>query len=303
MRTASVRLTLAALAVSLVLAPAAPAGQEFVHWLASAPTSLDPAKSGHIQDDQIMWLLYDALTQLSPDGKQMLPALAERWQASADGLTYTFSLRKNVHFHDGTLLDADAVRISYERQYLRGSPQYSPAPPNAYETVLSGFIKELRVLDRHRVAITTRYARPHQFALVKIVSPQALAGHAGDLSRTPVGTGPFQLERWEAGQVTLVPFARTWHGRARLHLVRFTATSNNDEAMERLGAGEIDLLHNVPPDFFEELRGNPRIALRKYGGLNTMFLGMQMDRPGLRDQRVREAIVRAVNRERMAAVL
>ena len=81
----------------------------FVHRLISDPVSLDPAKSNRIQDDQVMWLLYDALTQLSTDGTKMEPALAERWEQSADGLTYTFSLRKNVRFHDGSFLDAEAV--------------------------------------------------------------------------------------------------------------------------------------------------------------------------------------------------
>jgi len=110
--------------------------------------------------------LYDALTQLSADGMHMLPALAERWETSADGLTYTFTLRKNVRFHDGSLLEAEAVKASYERQYLPSSPFYTPTPVNAYERVLSGWVKEVRVLDSLTVAITTHYARPHQFALV-----------------------------------------------------------------------------------------------------------------------------------------
>ena len=293
----------AALVVGLSTAPAIAAERTFVQQFAGQPASLDPAKSNHVQDDQVMWLLYDALTQLSADGMHMLPALAERWESSADGLTYTFTLRKNVRFHDGSLLEAEAVKASYERQYLPSSPFYTSTPVNAYERVLSGWVKEVRVLDSLTVAITTHYARPHQFALVKIVSPQALRAHKGDLSRTPVGTGPFRLERWEGNSVGLAPFPLSWHGRPKLDGVRFVAQAINQKAVERLVAGEFDLLLNVPPDFFESLGANPQVNLVKVGGLNVMYLGMVLDRPALKDARVREAVVRAVNRDRMAIVL
>jgi peptide/nickel transport system substrate-binding protein len=278
-------------------------GPVFVQWLPSQVTSLDPAKSGAIQDDQVMWPLYDALTQLSADGTRMLPALAERWERSADGLTYTFTLRRGVRFHDGTPLDAEAVKVSYERQFLKTSPFYSSVPPNAYEQVLSGFVKEVRVLDPGTVAIATHYARPHQFGIVKIVGPQALRRHAGDLSRTPVGTGPFRLERWEGTEVRLEAFPGSWHGRPKLAGVRFPVLPDNTEAIERLGAGEFDLMLYLSPDFLEQLSANPRVNLLKFGGLNTLFLGMQLDQPSLRDRRVREAVVRAVNRDRLASVL
>jgi ABC-type transport system substrate-binding protein len=284
---------------ALVLA----AERTFIQQFPSQPVSLDPAKSNNIQDDQVMWLMYDALMQLSADGTQMLPALAERWVSSTDGLTYTFTLRKNVRFHDGSMLDAEAVKASYERQYLPGSPYYTSTPPNAYEKVLAGWMKEIRILGPQTIAITTQYPRPAQFALVKIVSPQALREHQGDLTRTPVGTGPFRLEQWEENSVALAPFAQSWHGTPKLGGVRFVTHASNVEAMERLMAGEIDLLLSVPPDFFEQLGANPSVKLLKYGGLNTMFLGMVLDRPAVKDRRVREAVVRAVDRERLATVL
>ncbi len=275
----------------------------FVQSLASQSTSLDPAKSNYVQDDQVMWPIYEALTQLSADGMTMIPALAESWDASEDGLTYTFHLRKNVHFHDGSLLDAETVKVSYERQYLRNSPFYSSTPPNAYEGIMAGLIKDIRILDPYTVRITTQYSRPAQFAIVKIVSLQALKKYGHDLSRNPVGTGPFRLDRVEADQIFLAPFVEGWHGRPKLDGVRFVIPNKDIEGMERLAAGEIDFAFMISPDFFEQLRTNPRIDLIRYGGLNTSVLGMMMRRPALKDRRVREAIVRAVNRERLASVL
>jgi peptide/nickel transport system substrate-binding protein len=275
----------------------------FVQHLVGEPVSLDPAKSNRIQDDQVMWLLYDALTHLSPDGTKMEPALAERWEQSADGLTYTFTLRKNVRFHDGSLLDAEAVKVSYERQYLAKSPFYSTSVPNAYERVLAGLIKEIRIPDPHTVVISLHYSRPSQFALVKIVSPQALTAHGLHLTRTPVGTGPFRLEQWESDRIILAPFGDSWRGRPRLSGVTFAIVPGLQAAMDRLEVGEFDLIPEVPPYSFERLAANPLIRLAKVGGLNVRFLGMQMDRPALRDRRVREAVTRAVDRERLATIL
>jgi peptide/nickel transport system substrate-binding protein len=275
----------------------------FVQHLVGEPVSLDPAKSNRIQDDQVMWLLYDALTHLSPDGTKMEPALAERWEQSAGGLTYTFTLRKNVRFHDGSLLDAEAVKVSYERQYLAKSPFYSTSVPNAYERVLTGLIKEIRIPDPHTVVISLHYPRPSQFALVKIVSPQALTAHGLHLTRTPVGTGPFRLEQWESDRIILAPFGDSWRGRPRMSGVTFAIVPGLQAAMDRLEVGEFDLIPEVPPYSFERLAANPLIRLAKVGGLNVRFLGMQMDRPALRDRRVREAVTRAVDRERLATIL
>ena len=274
----------------------------FIQRLIGEPDSLDPAKSSRLQADQVMWLLYDGLTQLSADGIRMEPALAERWSQSPDGLTYTFSLRKNVRFHDGSLLDAQAVKVSYERQFRPDAPFYSTTPPNAYERILAGLVKEIVVLDPLTVAITLHYPRPHQFANVKIVSPTALHRHGGNLGRTPVGTGPFRLDRWEADRITLAA-TDSWRGRPRLAEVAFVILPDTQLAMERLEAGEFDLVPEVLPQLFERLAANPLTRLVKVGGLNLRFLGMQMNRPALQDRRVREAIVRAVDRERLATYL
>jgi len=279
---------------------AASANQGFVQHLISEPASLDPAKTGNVQADQVMWLLYDRLTQLSADGSKMEPALAERWEQSADGLTYTFTLRRNAVFHDGTPLDADAVKISYERQFLPTSPFYSATPPNAYERVLQGLIKDVRVVDSGTVAITLHYQRPHQLALVNIVSPQALKRFGGHLTRTPVGTGPFRLERWQPDRIILTPFADSWRGRPHVSHATFIIVPDSQAAMERLENGEFDLVRDVPAHRLERLAANPSIRLVKTGGLNLRFLGMQVERAALKDRRVREAVVHAIDLERLA---
>jgi peptide/nickel transport system substrate-binding protein len=232
----------------------------------------------------------------------MEPALAERWEQSADGLTYTFTLRRNAMFHDGSPVDAHAVKISYERQFLVGSPFYTATPPNAYERVLSGLVKSIQVLDTHSVAITLHYQRPHQFAIVNIVSPQALTRFGGHLARTPVGTGPFRLERWEADRIVLAPFVGSWRGRPRVSHATFIVVPDSQTAVERLENGEFDLVPRIPPHLLERVAADPQLRLVELGGLNVRFLGMQMDSRPLQDRRIREAIVRAVDLDRLASL-
>jgi peptide/nickel transport system substrate-binding protein len=294
------------LSLILILGAAAPAvsGERiFTQRITGQPPSLDPAKTSAIQADQVMWLLYDRLTQLSADAARMEPSLAERWEVSPDGLTYTFHLRPNVRFHDGSVLDAQAVKVSYERQYLAASPFYTAAPPNAYESVLAGWVKEVRVLDPLTVAITQQYPRPQQFALVNVVSPQALTRHGKVLTRTPVGTGPFRFERWEGDRIVLTAFVDSWRGRPWLNQVTYLIVPDTQAAMDGLEAGEFDLMPEVTTPLFERLASNPLIRLVKVGGLNVRFLGMQVEHPPLRDRRVREAIASAVDRERLAEYL
>jgi peptide/nickel transport system substrate-binding protein len=297
-------LALGALLGLLVAGPPPGSTQEriFVQRLIGEPDSLDPAKSSRVQADQVMWLLYDGLLQLSADGTRLDPALAERWSLSPDGLTATFHLRRGVRFHDGTPLDAQAVKVSYERQFRRDAPHYSASPPNAYEQLLSGLIREVTAIDPATVAIRLAYPRPQQFAIVKIVSPAALRRTGLPLDRAPVGTGPFRLEAWETNRLLLTA-VESWRGRPRLERVQFAVVPDTQAAMERLEAGEFDLVPEVPPHLFERLAANPLVRLAKVGGLNLRFLGMQMDRPALQDRRVREAIVRAIDRERLAAYL
>jgi len=109
------RLVVIALGLAAPIASRA-AEHGFTQHLTGEPASLDPAKTNQLEADRVMWLLYDRLAQLSADGTRMEPALAERWEQSADGLTYTFTLRRNVVFHAGSAVDAEAVKISYERQ-------------------------------------------------------------------------------------------------------------------------------------------------------------------------------------------
>src|SRR5438046_6325956 len=86
------------------------AGQDTVlfDYLDGAPERLDPAKCSSQRCQRVMWAIYEPLVNLSADSRRIVPGLAESWEVSPDGLSYTFRLRRGVRFHDGATFDAQA---------------------------------------------------------------------------------------------------------------------------------------------------------------------------------------------------
>lgn len=276
----------------------------FVYGLPANPESLDPAKTNQVFADHVIWHLYDALTILTKDAQEMRPALAESWEVGADGLIYTFRLRKGVRFHDGTPVDAEAVKASYERHYVRTSPYYSSEPRNAYETVLRGLIKEIRVIDPMTIAITLAYPRPRQFAIVKIVSPTAVARLGSGFGRHPVGTGPFKLLAWkDDAEVILGRNNEYWGGPPPVDRLEFRIIPNSDRMIEALLQGQIHFVPEVDPKYFERVGFSQTTKLHPVTGLNFYYLGFYTDRPPFNDPRLREAVIRAVDVKRAVQFL
>ena len=138
----------------------------FVYHLNASPDVLDPAKCNNQRCQRVMWPIYEPLVNLSPDLLTVVPGLAEAWDVTADGLTYTFRLRKGVSFHDGTPFTASAAKLNLERNFLKDSRFYSQAPPNVRESLLTGLVKEISVQDDHTLRVDLKSRRVHLLFLV-----------------------------------------------------------------------------------------------------------------------------------------
>ena len=151
---------LAATLICLVgTAPAVAAEKVLVYGLDGQPEdSLDSAKAESERSNHPIWLLCEALVNISKDGQRIEPGLAESWTVSPDGLHVSFRLRSNVTFHDGTAVDARAVKTSFERQFRPGSELYTSIPANVREKLLRDLIDDIGVVDTSTlsVALSTR---------------------------------------------------------------------------------------------------------------------------------------------------
>jgi peptide/nickel transport system substrate-binding protein len=296
----------AALVLAALAAPPRAVGGEKVLILAleGPPESLDTAKSSSERANRVLWLLGDALLNISKDGKSLEPGLARSWTLSEDGLQAVFTLRAGVMFHDGTILDARAVKDNFERQFRPNHPLYTEDPKNSKEQLLASLIVGIEARDDLTLAFTLKYPGLHYLSQVEIASPTALAKLGRDFARAPVYTGPFRFDRWEKDRLVLVANPRYWAGRPKLDRAVFQFIPDGEALVEAMLKQEVDFSPALPePTLFERLRDDPRITLVQVPGLNVFYLGFYTERPPFSNPLLRRAVAQAVNVERAAQAL
>ncbi|HTM19939.1 MAG TPA: ABC transporter substrate-binding protein, partial [Kofleriaceae bacterium] len=161
---------------------------------------LDPARPSDNESVEVVEQVYDKLLTYEPGSNTVVPALATRWEVSQAGRVWTFELRRDVTFHDGSRLDADAVVFSLERQRDPDHPFHRPGWFSYWENGYRNVLKVEKVDDfTVRITIERSYA-PFEANLamfpVAIVSPAALRRWGDDFKDHPVGTGPFAFGSW-----------------------------------------------------------------------------------------------------------
>ena len=255
-------------------------------------TTWDPIKSF---STEALYLanLYEPLLRVNPPdaAEKFEPVLAESWQASDDGLTWTFSLRPDVTFHDGEPLTAEAVKMSIDTAKERAGASFIWAP-----------LESVEVVDDLTVQFNLSYAAPLDLIAASlygawIVSPAALEAAAADdayfESGLEAGTGPYMLESYTPDQeVLLTRFDDYWGGweDGQYDKVLTLIVPEAVQQQQMLEGGEVDLALRIPAenvDSFEDRDGYTVMrepAFFNYlGFLNTL-------RPPLDNPTVRQAI-------------
>jgi peptide/nickel transport system substrate-binding protein len=204
------------------------------------------------------------LIGITPDGK-FLPEAAESWQISADGLLYTFKLRKDVLFHDGSRVDAAAVKFTFERIM-------NPATRSSMRSFMEA-VHSVEVLDPFTVQV--RLKQPYAFMLHMLAAYRmglVLASPANTQKYTPeerragkpeavVGCGPFKLVEWVKGSHLIMDRFDKYFEPGLPYLERVTIRTIKDPVtqMAAFKAGEIDFIADFSVEHVETLRSqNPR---------------------------------------------
>ena len=198
-------------------------------------TRINPAMDEH---GEINLLLFNGLT--AHDGNdQIVPGLAETWDYDEQTYTYTFHLREGVKWHDGEPFTADDVKFTIEA--IMDPENGSENAPN-YEDV-----EEITIIDAQTVAF--RLAEPNvaflEYMTMGILPQHLLAGQdmqESDFFRSPVGTGPYKLESWDAGQsIVLVKNEDYYLGAPKIDRVIFKIVPDDNAQAVQLQSGELDL--------------------------------------------------------------
>jgi peptide/nickel transport system substrate-binding protein len=282
-------------------------GGTLVYTKNNPPVTLDPALTTETESTIPCDNIFDPLVQLKLGTTGIAPALAQSWDISKDGLLYTFHLRGGVTFHDGTPFNADAVLFSFNRQYDVKNPYHFGVDKFEYwkNFSMDQIIKSINAVNDTTVQFrlftpnaTFLYILSMQFTA--IVSPTSMKQWGDQFYKHPVGTGAFRFVSWDAdGMLTLEANPNYWDGRPYLDKILFKAEHEAEQRVAKLLSGEFHMIESPSKDRISELESNPNIKLFKQPGVNISYLAMNMNKKPFDDIRVRQAIVYAINREKL----
>lgn len=298
-----------ALAGLLSFAPAA--ATELRVAYDAEPATLDIHEQRSVSVLQLAHLSFDPLLRWDRD-LRFEPRLATRWKR-IDPLTVRFFLRRDVRFHSGNPMTAKDFKFTFER--LKGSYDYRP--------VFEKFT-ELRVIDDYTIDLVTSspyplvlHAATYLFPLDRMFytgsgangdDKAAIVKNGPSFASTHLsGTGPYRLVAREPGaRIVLERYADYWDEGSPGNVKRIVLRSieNDNARVAALLAGDVDLVASVPPGEFKRIRGARDVELFTLPGTRLVMLQMNQDRrPEFREQRVRMAIVHAIDKNRIARAI
>jgi peptide/nickel transport system substrate-binding protein len=260
-------------------------------------------------------MMYDGLVCLSTtDWEHAQPALAESWEVSEDGLTYTFHLRQGVTWHDGQPFTAADVEFTYTTMlnpkvgsYMAASMK-SLAGAKAFVDGTADTVSGLKVIDDHTIQLVLEapYAPLleavlcqhsmipkhvwEQIPVEEIVKPETW-------EKTQIGTGPFKFSAYVPDRyLEFVRYDDAWRGAPLLDKVLFVHVGTTPEATAAaLEAGDIDYAQ-LPASEFERLSAKPELTIGKKLVPNVRVFSINVQKPYLADKRIRQAIAYAIDR-------
>jgi len=267
----------------------------------------DPLKVG-VFDTAPEWVaatIFDTLTTLDDEGA-VQPKLALSWSHSDDFKTWTFKLRPSVKFQDGTPFNAAAVKANFDRQK-------DPANKCRCAFYISN-IKSVEATDDVTVVYNLTDPSANFASLLSlpssnnvVQSPTAWQTKGDDYNRNPVGTGPYALKSWTAGDRLVVERNPDYWDRSRTYLDRivFKPLPDAQSRFASLLSGEADVVYEDEnnPDNIKKAQADPKLKDLSYTGSGAAVDAFNTKVAPFDDIRVRQALVMALDRKKMSEVL
>ena len=263
-----------ALAVLVAVSLGTAAGAQTLRiGLQADPDALDPATSGSFTTRIVLAALCDKLIDVDAD-LNYVPQLATAWRWEDNARALVLSLRQGVVFHDGTPLDAEAVRVNLER--------YRSAPESLRKTELRP-VSAVEVVDP--ATIRLRLSEPYAPILAVLsdragmmMSPRALASQGAPMAQNPVCSGPFRfVERVMQERIVADRFDRYWDaGAIHLDRVVYQTVVNSSVRLANLRAGALELIERVAPTDLAIVRAQPRLRLMDSPALGYITLSINV---------------------------
>ncbi|MFC0284123.1 ABC transporter substrate-binding protein [Camelimonas abortus] len=257
------------------------------------PSSLDPATGGSGYDHSFLWTIYDTLTEWDYDTLQPKPGLA-KW-SYPDRLTMVLDLQPGVTFHDGTPLDAEAVKFNIDRSRLDQRSNVKADLTSIAETVVTGPLQVTLKLKNPDAALPAIFSD----RCGMMISPAAVQKHGQASDRNPVGAGPWKFVSWADNQKVVVARNENYwrDDRGFLDSIEFSIIPEYATALRSVTAGQNDMAFALPARLKPVIERAKNLQVVTAPTLYCVQFYLNTKRKPLDDVRVRRALNHAVDRD------
>jgi glutathione transport system substrate-binding protein len=292
---------LVALSFALGIAAPAYAAKDVVFAVASTFTTTDPYDANDTLSQAVAKSFYEGLFGFDRNMK-LKPVLAESYEASRDGLTYTIKLRHGIKFHDGTDFNAEAVKVNFDRV---------TNPDNKLKRYgLYSVIAKTEVVDPYTVRITLKepfsaFINDLAHPSGVMISPSALKQWGSkDIAFHPVGTGPFKFVEWKSTDYLKVAKNENYwrKGYPKVDTITWKPVVDNNSRAALMQTGEAHFTFPVPYELADVLKAKPNLELVAAPSIVLRYLSMNVQQKPFDNAKVRQAIAYAINKQALAKV-
>ncbi len=270
----------------------------FVVAISADQGTLDPAVTMDNSAWKITYPAYERLVEYDGSSTEVKPGLAKEWKVSKDGRTWTFSLEEGHRFADGTPVDAEAVKFSFDRLLKIGK-----GPSEIY-----GIISEIRAENPTTVTFVLKQNFPPFLSTLAanyggIVNPKVMEQEQnGDLGQNylanhTMGSGAYQLTEWKKGQYIKLEQNPHSPKKPSFKTVYFKIVGDPSAQRLQLEKGEVDVAEGIPVEQIASVKKMPDVKLLQQPSLlvDYLYINTSKGNPALKDPRVRRAISHAID--------
>ncbi len=302
-------------------------GGELVFGTASDPVVLDGALVSDGESLRALDQMFEGLVTLKEGTTDVIPGLAESWEADPAGTSWTFTLRDGVTFHDGEPFNAEAVCFNFDRWYNFKGPFQLESATYYWQTVFGGFsdgkteslYKSCEATDETTVVLNlTKPSASFLGALAltnfTFASPKALQEFGADQGSVdeetgfkptgtygtehPTGTGPFKFESWTRGdRLVMVRNDDYWGEKSKIERLIFRPIADNAARLQALQNGEIQGYDLVEPQDIATIEGDSSLQILDRPPFNVAYVGINQKMPPMDKLEVRQAVAAGLDRE------
>jgi glutathione transport system substrate-binding protein len=284
----------------LASAGAHAAAQTAVMAVDSTFTTLDPYDANDTLSQAVSKSFYQGLFGFDKDMK-LVNVLATSYEASPDARVYTFKLRQGVKFQDGTDFNAEAVKATFDRVT-------DPANKLKRYNMFSR-IEKTEVVDPYTVKVTLKtpfsaFVNVLAHPSAVMISPAAMKKYGKDLAFHPVGTGPFELVKWDpAGDLTVKKFDGYWKkGYPKVDEIDWKPVVDNNTRAALMRTGEADFAFRIPFEQAAALQSDSKVDIVATPSIINRYVSLNTTKKPFDNPKVREALNYAINKEALAKV-